>query len=225
MLTLKLDLLQTLSLAAVLYFVGLQLRQRIALLDRLNIPAAVVGGLLFALLVLAGTRPIPDRPARHQRADRCSASPSSAASAWARASRCSGPAGLQVVIFLLIAIAFCFVQNFLGIAIAHGFGEHPLLGVMAGSVTLVGGPATGLAFAPMLEEAGLVGAGTLALTSATFGIVCGGLTGTPVGTWLIQRSQLKPTSLARHPGHDRGGRPPASDPGGPDRTGRTRRSS
>ena len=37
-----------------LYFVGLQLRQRIGWLDRLNIPAAVVGGLLFALLVLAG---------------------------------------------------------------------------------------------------------------------------------------------------------------------------
>ncbi|HVK00271.1 MAG TPA: sodium/glutamate symporter, partial [Gemmatimonadales bacterium] len=54
MVTLKLDLLQTLSLAAVLYFIGLQLRQRIAVLDRLNIPAAVVGGLLFALLVLVG---------------------------------------------------------------------------------------------------------------------------------------------------------------------------
>ena len=54
MVTLKLDLLQTLSLAAVLYFIGLQLRQRIGWLDRLNIPAAVVGGLLFALLVLVG---------------------------------------------------------------------------------------------------------------------------------------------------------------------------
>jgi ESS family glutamate:Na+ symporter len=103
--------------------------------------------------------------------------------------------GLQVVIFLLIAVAFCFAQNFLGMTIAQGFGQSPLLGVMAGSVTLVGGPATGLAFAPMLEEAGLVGAGTLALTSATFGIVCGGLTGTPVGTWLIHRSHLKPKAV------------------------------
>ncbi len=105
--------------------------------------------------------------------------------------------GLQVVIFLLFATVFCFVQNFLGIAIAEGFGQNPLLGVMAGSVTLVGGPATGLAFAPLLEDAGLVGAGTLALTSATFGIVCGGLTGTPVGTWLVRRFDLKPSAAAR----------------------------
>jgi ESS family glutamate:Na+ symporter len=193
MLELKLDLLQTLSLAAVLYFIGLQLRQRIALLDRLNIPAAVVGGLLFALLVLGGRDRFLsvqlDTSAQTVLSVAFFSSIGMGASlALLRAG------GLQVVIFLLIAIAFCLAQNFLGLAIARGFGEHPLLGVMAGSVTLVGGPATGLAFAPMLEEAGLVGAGTLALTSATFGIVCGGLTGTPVGTWLIQRLHLKPSA-------------------------------
>jgi ESS family glutamate:Na+ symporter len=193
MLTLKLDLLQTLSLAAILYFVGLQLRQRIALLDRLNIPAAVVGGLLFALLVLAGRDRFLsvqlDTGAQPVLSVAFFSSIGMGASlALLRAG------GFQVVIFLLFASLFCLVQNFLGMAIARGFGEHPLLGVMAGSVTLVGGPATGLAFAPMLEAAGLVGAGTLALTSATFGIVCGGLTGTPVGTWLIKRGRLKPSA-------------------------------
>ncbi len=49
---LKLDLLQTLSLAGLVYFGGIQLRKRLAWLDRLNIPAAVVGGLLFTTLVL-----------------------------------------------------------------------------------------------------------------------------------------------------------------------------
>ncbi len=194
MLDLKLDLLQTLSLAAVLYFLGLQLRRRIGWLDRLNIPAAVVGGLLFALLVLAGR----DRflsvqldTAAHPLLSVAffSTIGMGASLALLRAG------GLQVVTFLLFATLFCFVQNFLGIAIARGFGQHPLLGVMAGSVTLVGGPATGLAFAPLLEEAGLFGAGTLALTSATFGIVCGGLAGAPIGTWLIRRFNLSPTGV------------------------------
>ena len=195
MLTLKLDLLQTLSLAAVLYFIGLQLRARIRLLDRLNIPAAVVGGLLFALLVLVGRDRFLsvqlDTSAQTVLSVAFFSSIGMGASlALLRAG------GLQVVIFLLIAIAFCFAQNFLGLTIAGAFGESPLLGVMAGSVTLVGGPATGLAFAPMLEEAGLVGAGTLALTSATFGIVCGGLTGTPVGTWLIHRHHFRSSATA-----------------------------
>lgn len=45
----ELDLLQTLTLAAVVYFIGLELKKRIAWLDRLNIPAAVIGGLLFTV--------------------------------------------------------------------------------------------------------------------------------------------------------------------------------
>jgi ESS family glutamate:Na+ symporter len=191
MLNLKLDLLQTLSLAAVLYLVGLQLRQRIGWLDRLNIPAAVVGGLLFAVLVLAGR----DRFLTVQLDT--AAQPVLSVAFFSTIGMGASLAllragGLQVVVFLIFATVFCFVQNFLGIAIARWFGENPLLGVMAGSVTLVGGPATGLAFAPLLEEAGLVGAGTLALTSATFGIVCGGLTGTPIGTWLIRKYGLSP---------------------------------
>jgi glutamate:Na+ symporter, ESS family len=193
MLSLKLDLLQTLALAAVLFLVGLELRKRIGWLDRLNIPAAVVGGLIFALLVLVGRDRFLsvqlDTAAQPLLSVAFFSSIGMGASlALLRAG------GLQVVIFLLFATVFCFVQNFLGIAIARGFGQNPLLGVMAGSVTLVGGPATGLAFAPLLEDAGLVGAGTLALTSATFGIVCGGLTGTPIGTWLIRRFGLTPSA-------------------------------
>jgi ESS family glutamate:Na+ symporter len=192
MVDLKLDLLQTLSLAAVLYFLGLELRKRIGWLDRLNIPAAVVGGLIFALLILVGR----DR-FLSVRLD-TTAQPLLSVAFFSTIGMGASLAllragGLQVVTFLLFATVFCFVQNFLGIAIARGFGQHPLLGVMAGSVTLVGGPATGLAFAPLLEEAGLFGAGTLALTSATFGIVCGGLAGTPIGTWLINRFRLKPS--------------------------------
>jgi ESS family glutamate:Na+ symporter len=102
--------------------------------------------------------------------------------------------GLQVLTFLLLATFFCLVQNFLGMAIALGFDENPLLGVMAGSVTLVGGPATGLAFAPVFEQAGLRGAAPLALTAATAGIVCGGLVGGPVGTYLIRRFGLAPAT-------------------------------
>ena len=191
MINLKLDLLQTLSLAAVLYFVGLQLRRRIAWLDRLNIPAAVIGGLLFTILVMIARGRFMtvqlDTSAQPVFSVAFFTSIGMGASlALLRAG------GLQVLVFLLVATAFCFVQNFLGIVVATAFGEHPLLGVMAGSVTLVGGPATGLAFAPLFERAGLTGAGALALAAATAGIVAGGLTGGPVGTYLIRRLRLRP---------------------------------
>src|SRR5512145_871426 len=49
----KLDMIQTLALAAIVLFVGYAIRRRVAFLDRYNIPAPVVGGFLFAALVLA----------------------------------------------------------------------------------------------------------------------------------------------------------------------------
>jgi glutamate:Na+ symporter, ESS family len=190
---LKLDLLQTLSLAGLVYFGGIQLRKRIAWLDRLNIPAAVVGGLLFTTLVLLlRQRSITIVLDTAMQATLSVAFFTSIGMGASLALLRRG--GLQVLIFLILATLFCLVQNFLGISIALGFNENPLLGVMAGSVTLVGGPATGLAFAPVFEQAGLRGAGPLALTAATAGIVCGGLVGGPVGTYLIRRFGLASTT-------------------------------
>lgn len=201
---LKLDLIQTLALGAVVYFAGLKLRNRVAILDRLNIPAAVIGGLIFALLVLV-TR---DRLVNVQLDTATqplfnvaffTTIGMGASLALLRAG------GIQVFVFLLFSIVFCFVQNFLGIAISGAFGQSPLLGIIAGSVTLVGGPATGLAFAPLFEQAGVTGAGALALTAATFGIVCGGLAGGPVGTRLIRKFRLARTAAASQ---ESGAKPP-----------------
>ncbi|HET9385361.1 MAG TPA: sodium/glutamate symporter [Gemmatimonadales bacterium] len=187
--TLKLDLLQTLTLAAVVLFLGLALRRRIAILDRLNIPSAVVGGLTFAVLVLVAHDRVLNLEVDTAMQSTLNVAffttiGMGASVAVLRAG------GVQVIIFLALSIVFCFVQNFLGMSVAGAFNEHPLLGVLAGSVTLVGGPATGLAFAPQFEEAGMQGAAVVAITAATFGIVCGGILGGPLGTRLIRRFNL-----------------------------------
>jgi ESS family glutamate:Na+ symporter len=185
-LTVELDLIQTLALGALTFGAGLQMRKRIPVLASLNIPPAVIGGLLVALLALL----------THDRLLNLtfdtSAQPLFMVAFFATIGMGASlgllrRGGAQVVIFLIMSILFCFVQNFLGMWIAKGFGLNSLVGVIAGSVTLVGGPATGMAFAPLFEEAGVTGAGVLAITSATFGIVCGGIIGGPIGTWLIRR--------------------------------------
>jgi glutamate:Na+ symporter, ESS family len=186
----NLDLIQTLAIAGIVYLTGVVLKGKIKIFEQLNIPSAVLGGLLFAVFNLVS----------HDRwlSIKFDTSMQSLCMVLFFTSIGTNASfgllkkgGMQVIWFLLIASVFCVIQNLVGIGVATLFDVPKLFGVMAGSVTLVGGPATGLAFSPLFEEMGLEGAKTIAITSATFGIVFGGLLGGPAGTVLIQKYHLR----------------------------------
>lgn len=182
----KPDAVQTLAFAAAVLLVGLLLRRAVPIIDRLNIPAPVVGGLLAAVIILLMRNSV----ATFQ-FDTTLQPILNVAFFTSIGMSASLPllkkGGLPVIVFLAMSVFLCFAQNFIGMGVAAAFGVPALVGVMAGSVTLVGGPATGIAFAPLFEKAGVTGADSLAIAAATFGIVCGGLLGGPVGTLLIER--------------------------------------
>ena len=201
-LTLKFDLIQTLAVACAFFYIGIVLRRHVKILDRLNIPSAVVGGLLFAVVnLIAHDRII------NVRIETATQPLFMVLFFTTIGMGASLPllkrGGIQVLIFLAMSTLFCFVQNFSGMGISYLFGVNPLLGVIAGSVALVGGPATSLAFAPIFEEAGVTGAATLGITAATFGIVCGGIIGGPVGTRIIKRHQLTAPKRVSHAEQER----------------------
>jgi ESS family glutamate:Na+ symporter len=187
---LELDFIQTLAFAGVALLLGEGLRRVVPVLARYNLPAPVLGGLMVAVTVLV---------ARGQgvslvQFDTTLQSPLMIAffttigfGASLSLMKVGGP---DVLRFFLLATVFAIAQNVVGIVMAVGFGLHPLFGVLAGSVTLTGGPATGLAFAPLFEEAGVVGASSVAIAVAIGGIVMGGLVGGPAGTVLIERGRI-----------------------------------
>ena len=117
--------------------------------------------------------------------------------------------GPLVFCFFVIALVVAALQNVVGGAVAWALGQHPLMGVLAGSVTLTGGPATGLAFAPLFEQAGVPGAATLAVAAAMVGIVAGGVMGGPIGTYLVERKG----AARRGPPRDRHAREPGRSAG------------
>jgi ESS family glutamate:Na+ symporter len=187
---LQLDAVQTLAFAGLALFLGYWLCKAIPVLGRYNLPPPVIGGLVFAIAAWIA----------HGRGealfvlDTGLQAPLMIAfftTVGVNASlRLLKISGRQVVVFLLLASLFAVAQNLLGMAVAVGFDLDPLFGVLAGSTTLTGGPATGLAFAPLFEEAGVQGAESIAVASAMGGIVLGGLAGGPVITVLIRRFGL-----------------------------------
>lgn len=187
---LQLDAVQTLAFAGLALFLGYALCRLIPVLGRYNLPPPVVGGLLFALAAWAahshGTTLFTLDTSLH--------TPLMVAffttlgfNASLRLLRTSGR---QVALFLLLATLLAVLQNLMGAAVATAFGLPPLFGVLAGSTTLTGGPATGLAFAPLFEASGVRGAATIAVATAMSGILLGGLIGAPLATLMIRRHRL-----------------------------------
>jgi len=192
----QLDAVQTLAFGGVVLFAGYALCRLIPVLGRYNIPEPVVGGLVMALVALVAhhfdTTLIAFDTSLQQplMVAFFTTVGVNASMALLRVS------GRQVMVFLALASVFAVLQNLLGISVATAFGLHPLFGVLAGSTTLTGGPATGLAFAPLFEQAGVAGAESIAISSAMAGIICGGVIGGPVITLLIRRFRLRPESGA-----------------------------
>jgi len=223
---LKLDLVNTLAFAGCALFVGYGVRRVVAPLSRYNVPAPVVGGLLVALAILVAR----GRGVELVRFDTTLQAPLMVAfftsigfGASFSLLRVGGP---QVLLLLAISTAFALLQNLLGGGVALALGLHPLVGVIAGAVTLAGGPATGLAFGPLFEQAGVPAATTLAVASAMVGIVSAGLLGGPIGTHLVRRHRLRepegrPREVELPPAsnvvEERMAEPPAAAPRGEDR--------
>ena len=182
----------TLIFAAIVLLVGRFLVQRVTWLREFNIPEPVAGGLVAALLswglnLSTGLQPSFDSGL--QTAFMLVFFSSIGLSANFAKLR---EGGMGLMLFLLIVVVFIVVQNSVGIALASALGLDPLIGLIAGSITLVGGHGTAGAWGQVLEgQHGIRGAVTLGMACATFGLVIGGLIGGPLAKWLIQRHRLQ----------------------------------
>ena len=186
---LELDFYGTLVAASLVLLLGRGLVARITFLRTYNIPEPVAGGLLVAV-VLLGLRSF-DIQVQFDTSLQTPLMLAFFATIGLSADFASLKTGGRVVgIFLLVVTGLLVVQNAMGIGLATALGLDPLMGLLAGSITLSGGHGTGAAWgATFSEKFGLASASELALASATFGLVLGGLIGGPVARLLIGRVQ------------------------------------
>jgi ESS family glutamate:Na+ symporter len=222
-----LDSHQTLALGGAMLLVGQAVRRAVPPLARYNVPGPVIGGLIAAAAVYAST--IGEQRWEWDRlvlddGFRVPAQNAFFTAIGFGASYALLKRGGQLVAGLLALTAVgAVLQNVVGASLATIMGQPALLGVLCGSVTLTGGPATGLAFAEKFKEAGVSGADVIALTAAMTGIIVAGMIGAPLGTLLIERrarkvragtstlaasdlveALLPPREVAVPPGEDRG---------------------
>ncbi len=191
--TWKLSAVQVLGLACVGVLIGGWLKRRLPVLDRLNIPVSIAGGMVFALAAMLLHDRYVNFEADTVLRDLLMVAFMTTVGLSARV-KLIREGGIQVIWLLGVATLGAALQNFLGIGLAKLLGVDARLGILSGSVALTGGPATALAFGPTFEKLGVQGATTVGFAAATFGITVAGLIAGYIGGWLIRRHRLKPAA-------------------------------
>jgi ESS family glutamate:Na+ symporter len=188
--TITLDANSTLLVAVCGFFIGRWLTNRIAPLRTYSIPEPVTGGLVIAI-GLAVLRAFGNIDFDFVAGDTLLLAFFSTVGLNARLTDLTR-GGRPLAILLAIAVVAVLIQNVVGVMVAYGLDREPVLGMMAGSISLIGGHGTAAAWTSTFEQISPA-AGTIGITAATFGLVAGGLVGGPVGHFLIVKHKLQPT--------------------------------
>ncbi len=182
----------TIFLAAALLGLGSWLISRISFLKRFCIPAPVVGGLLFAalatILKTTGTLEI-SLDTSLQSLFMITFFTTIGLGASFKLVKLGGK---LLIIYWLACGFLALMQNVIGVSLASLMGIHPLIGMMAGAVSMEGGHGAAAAFGQTLEDLGISSAMTIGAAAATCGLVAGGLIGGPIVKYLVGKYNLTP---------------------------------
>lgn len=180
------------TLGIVVLFVGKRVNNIVRFLKEFSIPEPVTGGLIFSLLVallylVTGIEIEFELSARDFLLVYFFTTIGINASL-----KDLMKGGKPLVILLVITIAYMVVQNLTGISVAAAFGLTAPVGLLGGSVSLIGGHGTAIAWAPRIAaDYGIGNAMEVGIACATFGLILASIMGGPIAKLLINRYKLQ----------------------------------
>lgn len=193
MLELNFNMAETLAISILVLLLGREIKKRVNFLERFFIPAPVVGGVIFSILLLIGHNTGAFSFSFDNVLKDFLMTIFFTTIGFTASGKLLKKGGVGVIVFLITATVLVIIQDIVGVSMAKIFGEHPLLGLAVGSVPLTGGHGTSGAFGPVLEEFGVTGGLSVSIAAATYGLIAGCLIGGPVAKRLRDKYNLKPS--------------------------------
>ena len=184
MLEMNFNMAETIAFAIVLLLIGRKIKEHVTFLQKFFIPAPVVGGTLFSIILLIGHQTETFTINFNSDIRVLLMTAFFTTIGFSASLSLLKKGGIGVLIFLIVATILVTLQDVLGVTLAK----------VSGSVPLTGGHGTSATFGPTLENFGAVGAEVVALASATYGLIAGCLIGGPIARRLLNKHNLKPTN-------------------------------
>ena len=192
--TISFNMYQALAVATVMLVIGQHCVKRVDVFSRYCIPAPVIGGVIFAVvhfilreLGIVEFSMEMNLQAVFMRAFFCSVG-------FLASFAVLKKGGIGVLKLLFLAVSMIVIQDCIGGFGASIFGLDPKLGLSMGSISLVGGHGTAAAFGQYLENMQVDTALTVAIASATYGLIAGCMIGGPIAASKIKAYGLSSTT-------------------------------
>jgi ESS family glutamate:Na+ symporter len=179
------------TIAIVVFFIGAGLNRRVRPLRRMNIPEAVTGGLLAALVTLLAYRGLGiEINFSIESRDMLLLYFFTGIGLNAKFDDLiSG--GRPFLLLLGLTLIYLVIQNLIAAGSVAALRLPEGLTVFLGSASLIGGHGTTIAWAPMISERfGISNALEVGIATATLGLVVASLVGGPIAGFLIARNRL-----------------------------------
>ena len=195
---LELDMIQAIGLAVILLIIGRALRRRIVFLEKYCIPAPVIGGFLFAIITFIFKQSNFLEIKFDTTLQQFFMVMFFTSVGFNASLQVLKKGGKKVFTFLAVAVGLLILQNLVAVGLGPFVGLHPLLALMTGSTPMTGGHGTAAAIAPTIEALGFKGAetaSTIAIATATFGLIAGSMIGGPIADSLIKKYNLLPNEI------------------------------
>jgi ESS family glutamate:Na+ symporter len=193
---LRIEQFLTVTLGIIVLFVGKRLNDRIPFLREFSIPEPVTGGLLFSVLfgIVYATTGVAVEFSLGARDILLVYFFTTIGINASLKDLLAG--GKPLVVLLVITIAYMVIQNLTGISVAALFDLPTPAGLLGGTVSLIGGHGTAIAWAPRIaEDYGIANAMEIGIACATFGLILASLMGGPIAKFLINRHNLTPEEV------------------------------
>ncbi len=187
--------LASFTLGIVVLFAGRSINGKIPFLQEFNIPEPVTGGLIFSILITVVFF-VTGLEISFSLAARDVLILYFFTGIGINADLRTLLAGGRPLVFLLAAtLVYMVLQNLTAVTMANLMGLSGTVGLLSGTVSLIGGHGTAIAWAPTFQQDyGIANASEIGITSATFGLVLASLMGGPIAKFLINRHGLKPAT-------------------------------
>ena len=187
-----------LTVGIVVFFVGVLITQRVEFLRRYSIPEPVTGGFVAAL-VLWAVHALFRVDIGFDMTTRDKLLVIFFATVGVNARLKDLAAGGRVLGMLcLVTVAFVFLQDTVGTIGAVALGLPKAAGVVVGSMSLVGGHGTAIAWGPTIAaEHGFPAALESGIAVATISLIIASLLGGPLAKLLIERNRIEVPGTGR----------------------------